>query len=195
MTDNAHATPSCTASRTLPPSWTSGWHKQSPPFPLSTPASLPAAHTRCQWPLSSIIYHSVNVLRLQFIIQPPLLPLPPPPPPFCFSLPPRTYFTGSSFVIFLYLVALFAAAPLRLKAKAALGAEKRMENQFLTSGCYFSCQRFKAVAGAIKTKREREGERGRGELEAEVREKLRIELGKIAINVDLKSLPAIIGNN
>lgn len=61
-----------------------------------------------------------------------------------------------------------------------------MENQFLTSGCYFSCQRFKAVAGAIKTKREREGEG---------REKLRIELGKIAINVDLKSLPAIIGNN
>lgn len=65
-----------------------------------------------------------------------------------------------------------------------------MENQFLTSGCYFSCQRFKAVAGAIKTKQERGGE-----LEGEAREKLRIELGKIAINVDLKSLPAIIGNN
>jgi len=29
--------------------------------------------TRCQWPLSSIIYHSVNVLRLQFIIQLPHL--------------------------------------------------------------------------------------------------------------------------
>lgn len=69
-----------------------------------------------------------------------------------------------------------------------MGAEKRMENQFLTSGCYFSCQRFKAVAGAIKTKRE-------GGMQGEVREKLRIELGKIAINVDLKSLPAIIGNN
>lgn len=63
-----------------------------------------------------------------------------------------------------------------------------MENQFLTSGCYFSCQRFKAVAGAIKTKRKRGNE-------GEAREKLRIELGKIAINVDLKSLPAIIGNN
>lgn len=75
----------------------------------------------------------------------------------------RTYYTGSSFVIFLYLVALFS-----LKAKAALGAEKRMENQFLTSGCYFSCQRFKAVAGAIKTKRARgeEGDRGgKGETE------------------------------
>lgn len=32
-------------------------------------------------------------------------------------------------------------------------------------------------------------------MQGEVREKLRIELGKIAINVDLKSLPAIIGNN
>lgn len=61
-----------------------------------------------------------------------------------------------------------------------------MENQFLTSGCYFSCQRFKAVAGAIKAMTERGGE---------ARENLRIELGKIAINVDLKSLPAIIGNN
>lgn len=68
-----------------------------------------------------------------------------------------------------------------------LGAEKRMENQFLTSGCYFSCQRFKAVAGAIKAEGEVVRERERGGPG--------IELGKIAINVDLKSLPAIIGNN
>lgn len=143
MTDNAHATPSCTASRTLPPSWTSGWHNQ-PPFPSpccahTLPVAIVKYHLSFSQRPSIAVYHPTSLAAT-------VLPSP---------LSARTYYTGSSFVIFLYLVALFS-----LKAKAALGAEKRMENQFLTSGCYFSCQRFKAVAGAIK-QREREKCRGR----------------------------------
>lgn len=153
MTDNAHAA----ASRLhtpLPPS-------TSRQAGFKTAPSWPHTHTRAL-PVAIVKYHLSFSQRPSIAVYHPT-PVASPGPPAV--LPSSSNcFTGSSSVIFLYLVACpppvaFPAG--RRKAKAALGAEKRMENQFLTSGCYFSCQRFKAVAGAIKAE-QRKGEPGRG---------------------------------
>lgn len=125
------------------------------------------ARTVCQRPLSSVIYHSVNVLRLQFIIQPPST--------FA-TLLYGTSLTGSSTVIFLYLFAFVAQAIVKGKQKLRNEKVKKMNGKSVPD------LRFVIFLASTLKPLHRDGCVG-------------WELGKIAINVDLKFLPAIIGNN
>lgn len=145
MTDNAHATarrlplppshppPTSRAGYKIASSWTST-HTHTLSHTL--PVAIVKYHLSFSQRPSIAVYHPT-----------PCWPLLPTPLPLLKQLLYWVVFRNFS------LSCRFSSPPPLAEGKQkrrAGRAEKRMENQFLTSGCYFSCQRFKAVAGAIK---------------------------------------------